>query len=230
MQDAPAIWHRECQQIDTPVISPDHECMSAKATYQEGRVDGRHAWRERNRAAVVDALLDLYMEGAVNPGAQEIAERSGVSRRSLFRYFDDMDDMCRVAIGRHWERVSHLFELEGVGEGTLEERITRIVGQRVRLYEAIAPVRRIARSRALSQPIIAKELDRVRSRDRRQLKGHFAPELEKLGSDERRAVLATADALTSFESFELMRDVHGLGTREIEDALRHALASLLDSC
>ena len=48
-------------------------------------VDGRRVRRDRNRDAVVDALLTLYGEGNLEPGSAEIAERAGLSPRSLFR-------------------------------------------------------------------------------------------------------------------------------------------------
>ena len=55
--------------------------------------DGRHARRDRNRLAVVDAMLELYVEGNLDPSSDEIAERAGLSPRSLFRYFEDLDDL-----------------------------------------------------------------------------------------------------------------------------------------
>ena len=80
-------------------------------------VDGRRASRDRNLNAVVDALLDLFQEGNLRPGADEIAARSGLSRRSVFRYFDALDDLARVAIARQPARVSHLVEVPHRGRG-----------------------------------------------------------------------------------------------------------------
>jgi AcrR family transcriptional regulator len=101
----------------------------------EALVDGRRAWRDRNLNAVVDALLDLFAEGNLRPGADEIAVRSGVSRRSVFRYFDDLDSLDRVAIERQTARVAHLVELPAIGEGRLPDRIARIVAQRIELFD-----------------------------------------------------------------------------------------------
>lgn len=190
-------------------------------------VDGRRAGRERNRNAVVDALLDLYQEGVISPGAQDVADRSGVSRRSLFRYFDDMDELCRVAIDRHSARVSHLFEIEDLGEGLLTARIDRIVRQRTRLFETIAPVARIARLRAPSQPIIAGELARSATLLRAQLARHFARELDGLDPAARSETLAAADVLASFESFDLMRRAQNLSLGDVDAAMRRGLAALL---
>ena len=192
-----------------------------------GGVDGRRAWRERNRNAVVDALLDFYEEDNGSPGAQAIAERSGVSRRSLFRYFDNMDELCRAAIERHTDRVSHLFEIKNLGEGALQGRIDRLVEQRMRLFEAIAPVRRIAQLRAPSQPIIAAELGKMRAIQRRQLERHFTAELDRLDASDRRETLAAADVLTSFESFDLLRQAQGLSHARASEAMRRGLSALI---
>ncbi len=189
--------------------------------------DGRRAGRERNRNAVADALLDLYQEGVISPGAQDVADRSGVSRRSLFRYFDDMDELCRVAIDRHSTRVSHLFEFEDLGDGPLPARIERLVRQRTQLFEAIAPVARIARLRAPFQPIIAEELARSAALLRAQLARHFARELDGLGPQASKETLAAADVITSFESFDLMRRAQGLTPDEVSAALSRSLAALL---
>ncbi|HEY8057438.1 MAG TPA: hypothetical protein VID94_01740, partial [Acidimicrobiales bacterium] len=75
------------------------------------RLDGRRARREQNVDAVVDAMLDLLGEGRLTPGAAAVAERSGVSLRSVFRYFDDMDSLTERAIARQMERAAPLFDL-----------------------------------------------------------------------------------------------------------------------
>jgi AcrR family transcriptional regulator len=190
------------------------------------RVDGRRAWRDRNLSAVVDALLDLFAEGNLRPGADEIAARSGVSRRSVFRYFDDLDTLDRVAIERQHARVAHLIELEGVGQGTLRDRIERMVAQRVRLYDAIAPVARVSRLRAPFERVLGDELRNTRRLFRRQIERHFERELDTMGRGERAATLNAAAVITSFEAYDLLREGHGLTSRQAADAMRQGLVSL----
>ena len=96
----------------------------------------------------VDALLDLYREGNLGPGTDELLQRSGVSRRSLFRYFDDLNDLCRAAIARQIARASHLIAIQGIGVGPLDGRISRLVTQRADLYDAIAPAAKVGRAGA----------------------------------------------------------------------------------
>ena len=56
-------------------------------------IDGRRARRERGRSAVIDAAFALAEEGKIPLTTELVAERSGVSAASIFRYFDGLDDL-----------------------------------------------------------------------------------------------------------------------------------------
>lgn len=193
----------------------------------DANVDGRHAWRDRNLSAVVDALLDLFAEGNLRPAAEEIAARSGVSRRSVFRYFADLDSLDRVAIERQVARVGHLVELTDLGAGALHDRIERLIAQRVRLFEAILPAARVSRLRAPFEPVVAAELARSRALFRRQVERHFAPELRPLSRGQRNALLGALEVLCAFESYELLRLGHAQTPKQIGDVMRIGLTKLL---
>lgn len=64
--------------------------------------DGRAA-RAAHADAVVDALIDLIDEGALRPAARLVAERAGVSLRSVYVHFDDLDDLFSE-VGRRQAR------------------------------------------------------------------------------------------------------------------------------
>ncbi len=196
---------------------PDSEAPSTAG------LDGRHAWRDRNRLAVVDALLDFYAEGNLRPGAQAVAERSGVSRRSVFRYFEDLDDLDRTAIARQQERVRHLLEVPDIGQGPLHSRIENLASQRAALYTAIAPAARVSRLRAPFHPVLAEELALSREHLRRQLERQFRPELDRLPQHSRAFLLAAADVTCSFESFDLMQATRAWNENEIQQAMAQAL-------
>ena len=92
-------------------------------------VDGRRLDREQNREAVLDALVQLFHEGAYQPNANEIAELAGLSPRSLFRYFDDVDDLNRAAIERQLAAARPLLDL-GVGpDAPTRAKIDHLVGR-----------------------------------------------------------------------------------------------------
>ncbi len=60
--------------------------------------DGRRLRRERNIAAVVDAVLEMFAEETFVPTIERAAERSGLSLRSVYRYFPDPESLTQAAI------------------------------------------------------------------------------------------------------------------------------------
>ena len=120
-----------------------------EATLAEEHVDGRTLRRTRNRTAVIAALLEIIREGNLRPGASEIADRAGVSHRSIFRYFDDLDDLVRTAIDHAFEQAGPMADIPDIGSGSLDERIAVIT-------KAIRPSAIPARDWEVSRPPIPK--------------------------------------------------------------------------
>jgi TetR/AcrR family transcriptional regulator of autoinduction and epiphytic fitness len=189
--------------------------------------DGRNQRRDRNRDAVVTALLELYREGRLRPSAEEIAARAGISVRSLFRYFDDVDALVRAAIARQQEHLAPLWALDTDPDRPFAERVERFVADRVRLLRGMGEVGRVARTLAVRQPLILAELARIRHALRAQLAELFAAEVDALPRGERRSVLAAADVVVSWESFDLMHNDQGLPVDDVETAMQGALVRLL---
>lgn len=193
--------------------------------------DGRTARRDRNRQAVLDAVLELFSEGDLSPAPEAVAQRSGVSLRSVYRFVSDSDDLVRAAIDRHLERVGPLFVFEPIGEGTFEERIGTLVDARLRLHQAIAPAARSAVARTRMRPTPASEIIRQSLHARRgmlrlQLARHFEAELVRFG-DEADAVLAAADALTQIETIDWFVVDGGYSAEQARTALLTGLRRLL---
>jgi TetR/AcrR family transcriptional regulator of autoinduction and epiphytic fitness len=193
-----------------------------------GDDDGRRQRRERNRDAVVDALLAIVADGDLAPSADAVAARAGLSTRSLFRYFDAVDDLCRAAIARQHERVAALLELPPVADGTLGARARDIVEHRVDLFDAMGDVGRLARLRAPFQPLIANALNRVRRLLRQRMATVLAAELDALGPASS-AALDAADVLCSFEAYRLLRDELGRDRDAAVDAMVLGIGALVSS-
>ena len=174
-------------------------------------VDGRRQRRDRNREAVVQALLGLYREGNLTPSTDEIAERAGISARSLFRYFDDVDALVRTAVERQQEHLASLYAVSARVDQPLADRVEQFVADRTRLLDAMGPVGQLARSIAPRQPRVGAELGRIRAVLRGQIVDVFGPELAALATDEREAVLAALDVACSWEARHLLRQDQRLG-------------------
>jgi AcrR family transcriptional regulator len=189
--------------------------------------DGRRARRDLNRRAVVDALLELYREGHYEPSSTDIAVRAGLSPRSLFRYFDDVDDLARAAIAVAQERARPLTRVKAQPGDPLRRRIEAVVESRANLWESFGPAARASRMRAPVQPVVAAQLAQGRAYLRRQLRELFAAELTALGPDRGAVALAAVDVLCSFESYDLLRNDQRHSRARTVAVLTESLAALL---
>ncbi|HZB72971.1 MAG TPA: TetR/AcrR family transcriptional regulator, partial [Acidimicrobiales bacterium] len=169
----------------------------------------------------------LYREGVYEPSAAQIAERAGLSSRSLFRYFDDVDDLNRATIDQQLARARPLLAVDARPDDPVATKIERLVDARLRLYEAIAPAARAARVCAWRHPVLAAQITSSRSYLRHQLERLFAPELAAMGAERAAAAVAAAEVLCSFESSELLRVDQRLSRARAAAALEQALLPML---
>lgn len=191
-------------------------------------IDGRRARRDRNRDQVVDALLELYDENNLRPTVAEVAERSGVSHRSVFRYFEDLEELYRIAIQKNLVRLEPLIGLPTLGQGTLDERIDAIVEQRLTLHRAQQATSRVARMRAFEQPVLDRVVANAAKKFRRQVERHFEIELDEMDTDKRVHTLAGADIICSFEAYDMLSRVRELDDATIAGVMRNGLTALFN--
>ncbi len=199
-----------------------------EARQDEPPVDGRVARRERNREAVLDVVLEMFGEERLWPTIEQASKRSGLSLRSVYRYFPDAGALVEAAIRRNIEKNREFGLLPSIGQGPLGKRIDDFVAMRVRLHERLAPVYRATVHIAPNQARIREELQETRRVFRQQLELQFAPELDELGAAHRQDVGAAADILTQLDSIDLLRRYRQLTTSETEAVLRSGLSALLE--
>jgi TetR/AcrR family transcriptional regulator of autoinduction and epiphytic fitness len=187
-------------------------------------VDGRTLRRTRNRTAVIDALLDIVREGNLHPGAAEIADRAGVSHRSIFRYFEDLDDLARTAITHAFDDAGPLAEIPEIGIGPLDERIARYVERRIALFDRVDGTMQLARMRASTIPSIDEGIAEIAEVFRQQIAEHFAPELATFDDAARPLILDSILVLNSYESYS----IHLRWLHSSSDHIRAAWTTALD--
>ena len=142
------------------------------------QTDGRVARRERNINAVLDVVLEMFAEESLFPTMEQAAARSGLSLRSLYRYFADPGELLEATIRRNRERTAPLTRLHAIGQGPLDARIDDFVAMRLRLYDSVGPEYRATLAHAHRLPRISEQLATARHEMRQQFKLQFAPELE----------------------------------------------------
>lgn len=179
------------------------------ASYEEEiddeELDGRRLRAARNRDAVVTAVLDIIREqgGGPIPGAADVAERAGVSERTVFRHFADLDSLFLAAASQQRPILEHyLSQRPDMKE--LDKRITAVVRLRSRMFDDIGAIRRVAMRLAEAHESVGRIVNEANKAGRAQLAEVFAPELQQAGRD-KNLVLDQLQIATSWAAWEAVR-------------------------
>ena len=190
-------------------------------------IDGRAARRERNIDMVLDVVIEMFAEESMFPTIEQAAKRSGLSLRSLYRYFADPGELLEAVIKRNREVSEDDAHLSSIGQGPLLTRVDDFIAMRMRLHERIGPVYRATVANAALNSRIRDELAATRNDLRAQLELQFAPELNERKRSDRVAVLSAGDMITQLDSIDFLRRHRQLTVAETEDSLRIVLLAIL---
>jgi len=179
-------------------------------------VDGRTARAMRTREAIVDACIALVDAGVLRPTAPQIADRAGVSVRSVFQHFDDLETLFAMVAERVIDRLAQLLVAID-GSLPCEERVTAFVTQRVQVLEAVTPIRRAAAIHAPFSAEISKRLQFGHDVLRAEIASVFATELGAVDPTERELLLDVLDISLSWPTWESLRTFDG---RTVEESAR----------
>ncbi len=190
-------------------------------------IDGRAVRRERNIDNVLDVVIEMFAEESLFPTIEQAAKRSGLSLRSLYRYFADPGELLEAVIKRNREVSADDAHLSSIGQGPLPARVDDFIAMRMRLHERIGPVYRATVANAALNSRIRDELAATRNDFRAQFELQFAPELNERRRSDRVAVLSAGDVITQLESIDFLRRHRQLTVAETEDSLRIVLLAIL---
>jgi len=174
-----------------------------------GATDGRVARGARNRDALVEALLELLREGSLQPRAREIADRAGLSLRTVFLHFDDLESLYGSAADHQAAHLAARYSALST-DGPTGDRIASLVRRRAEIYEEIAPVRRAGLLVAPASPVLTRRLADTAAWYRREVARVLEPELAALDGRRRADALAGLDLALSWEAWDGLRRVQRL--------------------
>lgn len=188
--------------------------------------DGRAVRARRTREAVITALHDLIVAGDPRPSATRIAERAGVSTRTVFAHFATLEDLYGATVERATALVMGLLT-PIAPDRPLAERVRALSEQRGRVNEEVGPLRRAAALQEPFSPTLAEARRYARRASYEQVERVLAPELSSLGPEARRRWVAALDAALGGETWDLLRLTHELSPDEARRTVEDALGALL---
>ncbi len=186
--------------------------------------DGRSQRRARTRLAIVEAHTAMLREGQLKPTAAQVAERAGVSVRTLWGAFGDMEGLLQATTS-YWMSADDELRTLIDPYTPLPERIEAYCAERVRRLEGIAPG---ARSAQLMEPFSA-----ALTASRRTHLGRAVEDAERTFAAELAACSdpdATRDALVasvSWNAWSLLRDDLDRSVEQAQRAMVVAVSALL---
>ena len=189
-------------------------------------LDGRSARAQRTREAIVDACIGLVEEGELRPTAPRVAERAGVSVRSVFQHFVDLPSLHIAVTERIVARLAAL--LQPVDPTLpLDQRIAAFVRLRGALLEAVTPFRRAANVHGPFAPEIADVLRAATDYLRDEVARAFRPEIALAPADEQREVLEGLATVVSWAAWDTLRVDGGCTVAEASAVTRRMVGALV---
>jgi TetR/AcrR family transcriptional regulator, regulator of autoinduction and epiphytic fitness len=196
------------------------------ATDGPAPTDGRLTRAARTRASVVEALLTLNEEGNLRPTARDIAAKAGVSLRSLYVHFDDLEALFVAASERHAQRLAAILP-PLVKDGPVDDRVEAFLDRRTTLNEVGAGVRRAALLQEPFSPALQAATASARSLLRAEVRHAFAPEIAGAGDGPK--LQRGLEIVTSAATWEALRVHQGIAVDEARDQVREMVWSFLRS-
>ncbi|MGJ9422384.1 TetR/AcrR family transcriptional regulator [Aeromicrobium sp. CF3.5] len=188
--------------------------------------DGRIARGERTRAAIIAAHAALLRDGELQPTAAKVAQRAGVSVRTIWTNFKDREELMTHSTNFWLAEDDELWK--PIDPATdFDARLATYVAQRVRRLENIAPA---ARSAALSEPFSPalrasrrSHVDRMRD----QVELVFATELARCEESAHGWLLHAVVVAASWPTWTQLRDDYGLTIEDSAQVMERTMRVLL---
>jgi AcrR family transcriptional regulator len=189
-------------------------------------MDGRRARSMRARLRIAEAVISLHDEGNVVVTAEQVAERAGVSTRTVYHHFADREALLGAGINLQSKKYFGAFE-QIPRELPFNERLEALLARRSRLYEAITPVRRAAVLAEPTSTVISNTLREIRTLKRGEVTFLFEAEIMRRPLELREETAAAVGQAFSWWAWESFRRHQGLGPERARAAVRRLVLGVL---
>lgn len=189
-------------------------------------LDGRSARARRTRQIIVDAHLALIGAGELKPTAKQVTARAGVSQRTLWDNFKDMESVMAASARRQLAEQDAAFEPIPV-DLPLPERIHRYCAQRAVVLEAVAPLAQAADIQRPFSLVLQENLRQNLARIRAETERLFALELDRLDPAARSRAMLALITVSDWANWQLLRRYLGQSPDQAGAVLETALTGIL---
>lgn len=167
-------------------------------------------------------MLELVRGGDMSPSAASVAQVAGVSLRSVFRHFEDMDSLYREMS----ERIAAEVMPEVVKPYAAADwrgRLGELLSRRAGIFERIFPFRVSGDLRRFQSPFLMDDHRRILALERAGLEAVLPAEIR---SDAR--LFAAIEVVAGFPSWRRLRQDQLLSAADAEDVIRFSVERLVE--
>ncbi len=183
--------------------------------------DGRRQRSERSRNQIVQAMFDLVRAGDMHPSAARVADAAGVSLRTVFRHFEEMDSLYREMTAELEAEIRPLLE-QPFAADTWRGRLFELIAQRAEIYERVMPLKVAASLRRFQSDYLRADYDRFLEMERSGLREVLPDSIEADAT-----LFAALEMATGFQTWRRMRQDQHLTAGCAHDAVRLVVERLI---
>lgn len=180
---------------------------------------------EQTRKAIIGGLLAAVHDGEFEPTTKSIAERAGVSERSIFVHFPTRNDLLVAAVELQSEEVEAAIARVDPAL-PLADRIAAVVRQSGRIFALQREPRLVGLLESPAVPALDARMRLADKRIREGLATVFAAELDL--AEGREELLDLIDATAGWAYRHHLMDRRRLSERAASKAIGRALRALLE--
>ena len=183
--------------------------------------DGRRARSVVTRSAIIKTMVELVAEGNPDPGAVEVAEKSGISLRTVFRHFEEKEAILN-AIDDLLVAAYQPLLIAPYRSDDWKDQLAELIERRCAINEAAAVFRISAVMQRYRSPFVAAKYRRLYAGEKRMLDA-VLPEKLQTSTKVGRAIMIAC----SFDSWRLLRQDEELGPEDTVTAIKQLVRDIV---
>lgn len=182
--------------------------------------DGRRERSADSRRRILSAMVEMIENGTPSPTAEAIASKAGVSLRTVFRHFAEMEKLQLEISNLVFGRVRPMLEAP-LKSHSWPEVLHESVDRRTQYFEAIAPFKVALDLYRHRSKALAEQHRRITNISRDLLAATLPPAIVR-----DQELFQILSMLLSVDTWVRLREMQGLSIEEATEAIRRAALSV----
>lgn len=183
--------------------------------------DGRRQRSEKSREKIIAAMFLLIGQGNMNVSASQVAKQSGVSIRTVFRQFEEVDEIYRQIIARLEEELMPTLLAPYQSRGW-KRQLEELIGRRAEIYEYVMPFKVSSAVRRFKSVPLMDDHARFVTLERAGLKAVLPAAITHNPTQ-----LAALDNAASFESWRRLRQDLKLDQKGARETMLYSVKAII---